>query len=169
LVARLEIIPDDFVSVLEDYLDQPKSIDLEEQATLILKCASHFSSGFFIFDALDECEDPRVRFKLVSLLKALGTGSVRVMVTSRQPPPEGLDTDTLRIRAHDTDLEIYVRAELKNTKLKESLKDEIVAKIILSAQETYTNPYSDEKLTNQGSFWQLFSSNISVNSSLLRK
>ena len=128
-------LPNHIYESLEKNIRRPKARDVEELTKLILECMNEFPLVFLVFDALDECEDAAGKEALYRLIKTLRRDNVRIMITSRQPPPVDLGPlSTITIRARDSDIATYVGIELRDTRIKTSLKEEIVANIVSSAQ-----------------------------------
>jgi hypothetical protein len=101
-------------------------------------CANQFSKVFFIFDALDECEDQASRWKVLDFLKAareLGP-KVKILVTSRPqlPAHEPLrSAEVISIAAHDSDLELFIRTGIEHKCYRPSMRQEIVSKLLSEA------------------------------------
>jgi hypothetical protein len=101
-------------------------------------CANQFSRVFFIFDALDECEDQASRWKLLDFLKAareLGP-KAKILVTSRSqlPAHEPLRcAEAISVVAHDSDLELFIRTGIEHKCYNPAMQQEIVSKLLSKA------------------------------------
>jgi len=130
--------PSDWPSDLFQKLSQTRSdvsvLNIREVSKFVLDCASQFSDVFFIFDALDECEDPRARKKLIDFINTATqlNPRVKILFTSRTnlPGSDFVSHKSILIKAHATDIEGYVRANLEHKRYSDELRDEIVSKII---------------------------------------
>ena len=98
--------------------------------------------NFLIVDALDECTED-VRWDLIELLKNMES-DVQILLTSRFSDNISEDLDhpeTLEIKAHRSDLELYVdRQILKNRNLRKlvekspSLRQDIKSAVVATAE-----------------------------------
>lgn len=142
ILAQMVDVPDDLLRLLADIRsDAWDSLNLSKVANLIDEAARHFPTGLYlVVDAFDECESSGARGKLLKLVQALEeSNSARIFITCQpniQPP---IQAKIIEIQAHDKDIETYVRAKLKNTRLDRKLRDEIVAKLLLTAKGTFVS------------------------------
>jgi hypothetical protein len=115
-----------------------ESIGTRDILRFLFLCANQFSRVFFIFDALDECEDQAARWKLLDFLKAareLGP-KVKTLITSRPqlPAHEPLrSAESISIVAHDSDLELFIRTGIEHKCYKPAMQQEIVSKLVSNA------------------------------------
>jgi hypothetical protein len=142
ILVQMVDVPDDLLRLLVDVRsDAWDSLNLLKVANLIDKAARRFPTGLYlIVDAFDECESSSERGNLLKFLQALEvSNNNRIFITCRpniQPP---VQAKIIEIQAHDEDIETYVRAKLKNTRLDMKLRDEIIAKLLATAKGTFVS------------------------------
>jgi ankyrin repeat domain-containing protein 50 len=116
------------------------AVDIRDIITLIFQCCNHFPKVFLIFDALDECEDQAVRWKVMNFIDSAirSQPNIRTLITSR--PQISLDDSlnqatVVHITSHLSDIEKYIRENLQYTGKKFSIasKEEIVSKLLEKA------------------------------------
>jgi hypothetical protein len=135
--------PEDLFQKLHAKCTNPCNIlDVQDVIKLIVDLTQEIPSMFFIFDALDECNDLATRRKLMNFMTTITTHQpqVKFLVTSRLQLPtyHGLSSaEVITIYAHDSDLEVFIRAKIEHKCYDPSLENEIVAKILNRADGLY--------------------------------
>jgi hypothetical protein len=106
---------------------------------LLLLSVEQFSSTFFVFDALDECEDPTVRWKLLTFIQmAQHKPGVKIFISSRhQLSSKTAFGISSPIRAHNEDIEAFVRERLECKHFPDELQREAVSKVVARADGMY--------------------------------
>jgi hypothetical protein len=121
--------------------DVSNTLDSSEVTKYIIHCARQFPKVFFIFDALDECEDLSSRSKLIDFMNTATQleSRIRILFTSRPqlPTTDCSNQGTIVIRSLKTDVETYIRANIKYKRYPTVLQDEIVTKIVASSDGLY--------------------------------
>jgi hypothetical protein len=138
-----------FEMVSKNASDIRNSLDGRQVLTFIFHCARQFSKVFFIFDALDECEDVPSRSKLIDFINTATQlePCIRILLTSRPQLPANSfgNHSAILVRALDRDIETYTRASIKHKSYSSVLQDEIVNKIVASSGGLYI-PVNDNNL-----------------------
>ena len=121
--------------------DIRNALDGRQVMKFIFHCARQFSKVFFIFDALDECEDTSSRNKLIDFINTATQlePCIRILFTSRpQLPANSFGShSSIVVRALDADIEIYTRATIKYKSYSSVLQEEIVSKIVSNSGGLY--------------------------------
>jgi len=113
------------------------NMNIENISRLILLCAQRFPKIYLLFDAVDECEAPNSRWKLLQFInKVLRELTIKVYITSR--PCVSLISNRTRavvfsVEAQSADIEIYIRSKIQHQHYAPSLENEIVAKLVSQA------------------------------------
>jgi hypothetical protein len=114
------------------------------EATLQTVC-NHFKHVFFVFDALDECED-KLRRLLLAQLEGLEKSRCRFFLTSR-PHLQDLqrklcDYPKIEIKAQDLDIKLLIQKRIEDDPMlselvedNEHLKVTIIDKIIKNSKD----------------------------------
>ena len=112
---------------------------MRDLTRLLFLAVEQFSSVFFIFDALDECEDRAVRWKLLDFIQtAQSKPAIKIFISSRhQLSSKNLLGVTLAIRAHNEDIEAYVRERIECKHLPNELQREVIAQVVARADGMY--------------------------------
>lgn len=135
--------PKDLFQTLRAKSSDPcNTLDPRDVISFIFQCAEEFSKVFFIFDALDECEDLNARWKVLSFINTAAQMEprVRVLLTSRPhlPANDGLSSaDIVSVYAHPDDIEAYIRATIEYKRYKPTLQEEIVRTLLSKADGLY--------------------------------
>ena len=116
LVSKINGLPPLLVKMFDnnDAGNPPKFNDIVE---LITSCLQYYTSIFVFFDAFDEATEDQ-KGKMLDLIKQLCRNGIRVFLTS-QPHLNSRVQKQLgtfvpyEIRAQETDLDIFIREELK--------------------------------------------------------
>jgi len=132
MIASLDTIPEDLLESMETIKN---SQNMDDWSYLIKRCASQFGSTFVVIDAMDECRDYRTRNQMLNLLSSIRGQHQKILITSRQKPPKGINIESIMIEANDSDVETYIRSTLEQTEIKPQIRDQIVSKIVGSAQK----------------------------------
>lgn len=113
-------------------LDRGSILNVRDLIELVFLAVEQFSSTFFVFDALDECEDPTVRWKLLTFIQTAERKPGIKIFISRRHQLSGKDSFgvTLPIRAHNEDIEAYVREKLECKQLPNELQREVIARVV---------------------------------------
>lgn len=117
-------------------------LNIHNLSQLLTLCAQQFTKTFLIFDALDEFENSSDRRKLFALLNDARKRNPGIKIFVTSPPHLSvngcLDTaKVLSVEAHIDDIEIYIRNHLEYSGYDPRIVDEIVAKILASADGMY--------------------------------
>ena len=135
--------PSDVFQSLRETCDGEGALNVRDLIALFFRCSESFTTTYIILDALDECADSGLRWKVTNFCEeALKTGSRhRVLVTSRPHLSMELMTEAtiLHIEATPADLEGYIRETLRHTgcRFSAALRDEITASLLRLADGWY--------------------------------
>lgn len=104
--------------------------------------ATHFSSVFIFFDALDEY-DERTRPQLLKRIKDLMATNIRGFVTSRPHVPQIREVFenaiTIELSTHAEDIEIFLRSRLSTRSLAAALVESVVSRVLENAAGVYAH------------------------------
>ncbi|KAI5849332.1 hypothetical protein DFP73DRAFT_289150 [Morchella snyderi] len=73
---------------LEGFHKAQKSPKFGELYEILLGVTKHFTITFFIFDALDECDQNSQRKELLPLFHRMGSDGMKLLLTSREHPED---------------------------------------------------------------------------------
>lgn len=122
--------------------DSPRP-PLKMLISAILSISRNSNAVYIVFDALDECDEKNQRKDILAHLQELSRAPFKILATSR---PHPLDITTAfkgaakaTIRAHDDDVECYVRQRIKQEistgiTIKRELTEIIVRQITSKAE-----------------------------------
>ena len=136
--------PTDIQKSLNRSCDSRRALDIRELVSLIHRCSKHFEVVFLVFDALDECDDLILRWKVIDFIDSSlrSEQNFRVLLTSR--PQLSLNdrlgcSITVDIIAHAADIEKFIRDHLQyvGRRFSTSLKEEIVNTLVGKADGMY--------------------------------
>lgn len=140
LVRQIPQLPKD----IEAMYDRYKKPTVDELYSAIIELADSFSRVFFIFDALDECNQEKQREELLPILHRMGEDGINVFLTSR-PHPEDIqdylsDCTKIELSANEQDIQSYIEERInRNPRAKRlvqrgNFKDRVISGLIDSAQ-----------------------------------
>jgi hypothetical protein len=114
------------------------ALDERDLMKSILHCARQFPKVYFVFDALDECEDIHSRSKIIDFMYTVTQMEprVRILVTSRPHLPFMCQSSIL-VQSNRADIEAYIRANISHKRYSSDLQDEIVSKILAKSDGLY--------------------------------
>lgn len=97
------------------YGARPSTNDLYDT---LLPISRSFGRTFFVFDALDECDQDTQRKELLPLLQRMARDGISIFLTSH-PGPEDIKqafcyASRIEIMAQDTDIERYIRHKINH-------------------------------------------------------
>jgi hypothetical protein len=101
---------------------------------LFVDCAEEYPEVFVFFDAFDEC-DSTLRVEIVEIIKHLHERKIKVWVTTQPRQLDDLVTEgpdgaiNAEIKAKETDVTRYLSGRLKNVRVDNELKAEIIRTI----------------------------------------
>lgn len=125
----------DILETIDDRLERGRLGGLRELTDFIGQWLERIEvDTYFVFDALDECENTSTQQQILNFLRQLARVGVRILVTSRQPPPDSFPAQKITIRAHNVDIETFVRFRFESRRISPSLLDEIVRAVVSRAQ-----------------------------------
>src|SRR5271154_2463963 len=107
-------------------------------AELVVQCLEEFSAVFIVLDAFDECGEEE-RETLVNYLQQFQKAGFKIYITTRLHLRDGLVESfgmaggTIEIKADPVDVEKYVKESLKNRRIANAVKDEIL-KVIMEME-----------------------------------
>ena len=113
--------------------------DIAELTSFVTQCCQKFDKVFLIFDAMDECADPGVRWKVLEFIGIIriAVPGTKVFITSRPQmwSNGGLcSAKVIHVKAQQCDIEAYVRAKTEHTGYDPGLVDDIITKLVESSQ-----------------------------------
>lgn len=110
------------------------ALDERDVTKLIIQCAKKFSTVYFVFDALDECEDLTSRRKIIDFMYTVTqmVPGVRILYTSRPQLP-CISQSSLIVHSNKMDIETYIRANISHKHFTSELQDEIVSKVLINS------------------------------------
>ena len=119
-----------------------RQVDLKDYTQLIVQSMESFARVFLIFDALDEYGSDGARQELLRTVEELQHGgtNIHVLITCR--PHISVDlffasSNSIEIRAHDSDLELLIRAKLSAySHISANLKEDILIELMSMANGT---------------------------------
>ena len=102
---------------LRDRLEPKQKLPTTEELYSTLLCAlKSFAQVFFVFDALDECDQESQRRELLSLFHHMGRDGARLFLTSRQHPEDIQDSfrvaSKIELLAKKEDMEKFIQQKI---------------------------------------------------------
>lgn len=130
-----------------DFYDKSKGsehqISHQDLEKLIILVVESIRGMYLVIDALDECDEQKYRKVFLQILKRFKSNNqIRLFITSRSYPEDIRtilgDDPKIEIKAHDTDLQLYLQHELQDICdsgiINHSFAMEIVDRLINRAQ-----------------------------------
>lgn len=125
-------------SILKAYEERHHSgtiFSLEQLEDFLYDVLKSLHQAYIVIDALDECDKSRNRKPLLLLFQRLQKiSNISLFVTSRQNFQDIIDVFSrypqITITAHNVDLERYMRQEMENYSIEETVDDSFVNGII---------------------------------------
>ncbi|KAH0604080.1 uncharacterized protein H6S33_007111 [Morchella sextelata] len=144
LASQLSLIPAPLESLYNDLSQKNKSLSSEPTPAykLLLEILKMFKRVYFVFDALDECEEETQRRNLIPMFHGLASSGASVFITSRSYPldiNESFSASTgavsITLAAQEEDLRIYIEQKINgNTHARRlispTIKDNIIQKLV---------------------------------------
>lgn len=110
---------------LENFHKDQKTPNSEELYRILLHVVKPFTRTFFIFDALDECDQNGQRKELLPLFHRMGKDGMNLFLTSRDHPADiqfSFDkTAKVKLWAKDEDVASYIKQKIAEDPQAESL------------------------------------------------
>lgn len=113
LVSQLRQ-PLDIVKDLLGVLKPPRAreVSLAELYSFLMSISSAFDQVFFIFDALDECDQKEQRDQLLPLFHRMVKGGIQMFITSRHDPEDIQaslrESAKIELSANREDIKCYI-------------------------------------------------------------
>jgi hypothetical protein len=108
---------------------------------VVLSALRHFANVYLVFDALDECDEKKVRSILLPLIERLASAKASIYLTSRQNPHDiqgqfGI-ANKIEIRPSDDDIRAYVNDVVTHSPRAKYLaqmdREDLISKLIKCA------------------------------------
>ena len=140
LTKAQEPIPDEVIKKLCDIQRQREKVGVEDHLALLKIRLHQLQRTFICIDAVDELE-PKVRQRLLDVLKELSSNNTRIFLTGRNHVEGEVQKrflvtqgQTVIISATEHDIEEYIRQQIKEDHdLNPEAMDEVLAKDIVGA------------------------------------
>lgn len=152
IARQIQDLPEE-VEALYDRLEQRLEAErpsIEELYSVLLGISKTFPYVFFVFDALDGCDEKKQRRDLLRLFHHMNNDGFRLFLTSRQYPEdiqESLSGATkIELSAKDEDIASYIREKIdENTRAKRLVRqgkclDKIISNLVGCANGMYVLP-----------------------------
>lgn len=153
LAAKTSQVPEEVQSMHDACQQNKSSPDVLELQQVLFAVMKRLPRVFFVFDALDECdEDNRCR-ELLPLFHILGAKGASVFVTGRPYPrdmQESLSSKhvaQIQLEAHEEDLRSYIEQKIEDSihakhLIKRELREEIIRRLVDCCKGMYVVPIS---------------------------
>lgn len=107
---------------------------------------TEFSTAFFVFDALDECDEKTQRMDMLQLFNSLESKSVRIFITGRRFHRDidawvaSFGIASIKLHAHDQDVATYVESTIvghasAKRMICGELRKEVICTLVKGCQE----------------------------------
>lgn len=109
-------LPTEIEALYDNLSKEKKNPTLEQLYTTLIATSRSFERVFFVFDALDECDEENQRMELLPLLHRMGNDNINVFLTSRKYPEDIQDSlgdgPRIELAAHEQDIRKYVEERI---------------------------------------------------------
>jgi hypothetical protein len=138
VVGQLDPVPASVSQMYETFSATASNPDLVTWSQTLKECLMRFEAAYILFDAIDECGDQQPRIISRVIRELLRVSSVKLLLTSRDPEPQGLPSPPelahLTVKASDHDIRTFLTANLDtDVNLSQDLKNEIIEAISKNA------------------------------------
>lgn len=140
LAGQAPRIPDKLQNLYEMWQTETRSPSVPELQLVLFAVMETLPRVFFVFDALDECDEDN-RCKELLPLFHLGTRGASVFLTGRPYPrdmQESLNAKQvtqIELRAHEQDLRVYIEQKIEDSVhakylIREELREDIIKQLV---------------------------------------
>lgn len=144
ITSQLPHLPAEIEKLYDDLRFQEKRPTMEELYIALVAASKNFSRTFFVFDALDECDQQSQRRELLPLFHRMGEDGISLFLTSRQHPEDIRESlhgvAKIEITAKEEDIERYILAKIEENPRAKRLvqlgkcKERIISELIHCAR-----------------------------------